>query len=83
MFLDGLMKEVAKLNKAQKFTPGPGNCLVEHTLSFEKMCAMIEKHFGRDVDTMTLMQFMSRLQSIKEDLKPKTANGLVGEVKPQ
>jgi hypothetical protein len=77
------MEDVAKLNKAQKFTPGPGNCLVEHVASFEKMCAMIEKHFGRNVEEMTLMQFMSRLESIKDELKPKSQSGLVGELKPE
>ena len=81
MVLNSISKEIAKSSRPKKYSPGPGNCLVEHEKSFQKMCAMMEKTYRVSPKDMTLFEFMSKIELLKEDAKSKS-NGLVGEVKP-
>jgi len=73
------MEKLAKQNTPKKFTEGSGNVLVDHQASFERQCAMIEKHFHIKANDLTLYQFISRLEAIKEDLKSQSKSGLVTE----
>lgn len=71
MFLNSMIKELAKESRPKKFTPGDGNCLVEHELSFQHMCGIVEKHFNIRANTLTMFEFLSRIKAIKEDAKAK------------
>lgn len=71
-FLDSIMKEIAESNKPSKFSPGPGNVLVEHQSEFEKLSALVEKNFGVRVKDLTLFEFLSRLESIKEEYRKQS-----------
>lgn len=80
--MNSVMKKIANRNKPKKYSPGSGNVLIEHLAEYEKQCALIEKYYSVRADTLTLYQFISRLNSIKEEIKLQSkAGGLQMEQK--
>lgn len=68
MSLDNTMKQIYKESKPQKFT-GPNSVLLEHKKNFESSCAVIEEHYGLNIKEMSVFEFYSRIESIKDKFK--------------
>jgi hypothetical protein len=73
--MNSVMKKIANRSKPKKYSPGPGNALIEHLAEYEKQCALIEKYYSVRAETLTLYQFISRLNSIKEEIKSQSQAG--------
>lgn len=67
--LASIIKKIANKSKPKKYSPGAGNILVEHSAEFEKQCALIEKYYSIRAKDLSMMEFLSRLNSIKEEIK--------------
>jgi len=75
--LNSIIKKIANKNKPKKYSPGLGNVLIDHLNEFEKQCALIEKYYSVRAKELSMMEFLSRLNSIKEEIKMQsTSQGL-------
>jgi hypothetical protein len=78
--LRALQKELARQNRPMKFPA----VLIEHQREFEKLCATLEEHYHQRAADMTLYQFISRLETLKEKFKQQsTTTTPNGEPEPK
>ena len=56
--------------KPEKFTGKDGK-EVGHIKGFEQTCVLLNQHIGKDPKSMTALEFLTALELVKEQLKPK------------
>lgn len=64
--LESTLKELTKQNKPFKLQGGEIDERIIREKEFETLCAMIEENYHISVKTLSLYQFLSRLEALKE-----------------